>query len=305
MRASLRQAVQADDEGRQRTALPKTLRLVIRSTHLDFVFILLYWLTFLSLAYLAGILGKRFFAACCAIFISCAVLADMLENQRHPVGHAGSSIYGRSWQWISPSSPSGNGRSSSWRVLFLGLAIALNHRIVAIRRISGGVFIAAGLCGILGLSRHRVSLDFPIWMITFGIFLVSAALLLSLWKFYQSLKELNQLDQAAYQSGITRDGSRDETSSRRHLEPRQDPRPGRRGRRTRHRDRYAAGLRCPPSVVEDGLTFEANASKKAEHYSHYSDGELVIADDSGLEVDALHGAPGVRSARYAADEHKP
>ncbi len=59
-----------------------------------------------------------------------------------------------------------------------------------------------------------------------------------------------------------------------------------------------------PTVVEDGLTFEANARKKAEHYSAYSDGELVIADDSGLEVDALQGAPGVRSARYAADEHK-
>ena len=49
-----------------------------------------------------------------------------------------------------------------------------------------------------------------------------------------------------------------------------------------------------PSVVEDGLTFEANASKKAEYYSQYSEGELVIADDSGLEVDALQGAPGVR-----------
>jgi XTP/dITP diphosphohydrolase len=58
-----------------------------------------------------------------------------------------------------------------------------------------------------------------------------------------------------------------------------------------------------PSVIEDGLTFEANARKKAEHYSHYSDGGLVIADDSGLEVDALQGRPGVRSARYAADEH--
>jgi XTP/dITP diphosphohydrolase len=57
-----------------------------------------------------------------------------------------------------------------------------------------------------------------------------------------------------------------------------------------------------PDVVEDGLTFEANARKKADHYSHYSEGELVIADDSGLEVDALQGAPGVRSARYAADK---
>jgi len=58
-----------------------------------------------------------------------------------------------------------------------------------------------------------------------------------------------------------------------------------------------------PSVVEDGATFEANARKKAEHYSKYAEGEVVIADDSGLEVDALTGAPGVRSARYAADEH--
>jgi XTP/dITP diphosphohydrolase len=58
-----------------------------------------------------------------------------------------------------------------------------------------------------------------------------------------------------------------------------------------------------PSVIEDGLTFEANARKKAEHYSHYREGELLIADDSGLEVDALQGLPGVRSARYAADEH--
>src|SRR5271165_6018969 len=56
-------------------------------------------------------------------------------------------------------------------------------------------------------------------------------------------------------------------------------------------------------VVEDGATFEANACKKAEYYSLHATGALVIADDSGLEVDALGGAPGVRSARYAADEH--
>lgn len=56
------------------------------------------------------------------------------------------------------------------------------------------------------------------------------------------------------------------------------------------------------TVVEDGATFEANARKKAEEYSRYVPGEIVIADDSGLEVDALSGAPGVHSARYAADE---
>jgi XTP/dITP diphosphohydrolase len=55
-----------------------------------------------------------------------------------------------------------------------------------------------------------------------------------------------------------------------------------------------------PEAVEDGLTFEENARKKAEHYSRFAAGELVLADDSGLEVDALGGAPGVYSARYAA-----
>lgn len=56
-----------------------------------------------------------------------------------------------------------------------------------------------------------------------------------------------------------------------------------------------------PTVVEDGLTFEDNARKKAEEYSQYVAGEIVVADDSGLEVDALKGAPGVHSARYAAN----
>jgi len=55
-----------------------------------------------------------------------------------------------------------------------------------------------------------------------------------------------------------------------------------------------------PQVVEDGETFEANARKKAEAYSLYVPGKLVLADDSGLEVDALGGAPGMHSARYAA-----
>jgi XTP/dITP diphosphohydrolase len=57
-----------------------------------------------------------------------------------------------------------------------------------------------------------------------------------------------------------------------------------------------------PPVVEDGLTFEANARKKAESYSRYAPGEIVVADDSGLEIDALNGAPGVHSARYAAPD---
>jgi XTP/dITP diphosphohydrolase len=62
------------------------------------------------------------------------------------------------------------------------------------------------------------------------------------------------------------------------------------------------GFSSLPAVVEDGDTFEANAQKKAEGYSRYAPGEIVVADDSGLEVDALHGEPGVHSARYAAPE---
>jgi len=54
----------------------------------------------------------------------------------------------------------------------------------------------------------------------------------------------------------------------------------------------------PPIIVEDGRTFRQNAVKKAVTISRFFDG-LVLADDSGLEVDALHGKPGVRSARFA------
>jgi len=62
------------------------------------------------------------------------------------------------------------------------------------------------------------------------------------------------------------------------------------------------GFSSLPAVVEDGATFEANARKKAEAYSLALPSQLVLADDSGLEVDALGGAPGVHSARYAAHE---
>ncbi|HEV8525869.1 MAG TPA: RdgB/HAM1 family non-canonical purine NTP pyrophosphatase [Terriglobales bacterium] len=60
------------------------------------------------------------------------------------------------------------------------------------------------------------------------------------------------------------------------------------------------GFASLPSITEDGATFEENARKKAEHYSRLAPGEIVLADDSGLEVDALSGAPGINSARYAA-----
>lgn len=56
-----------------------------------------------------------------------------------------------------------------------------------------------------------------------------------------------------------------------------------------------------PEPVEDAPTFVGNAEIKAVAYSLTSPGLLVFADDSGLEVDALQGAPGVRSARFADD----
>jgi len=55
-----------------------------------------------------------------------------------------------------------------------------------------------------------------------------------------------------------------------------------------------------PEVEEDGDSFEANAVKKAVYISKCSN-MTAIADDSGLEVDALNGAPGVFSARYAGE----
>jgi XTP/dITP diphosphohydrolase len=61
------------------------------------------------------------------------------------------------------------------------------------------------------------------------------------------------------------------------------------------------GLKEIPAPTENGTTFDANARLKAEAYSRARTGLLVMADDSGLEVDALDGAPGVRSARYADD----
>lgn len=55
-----------------------------------------------------------------------------------------------------------------------------------------------------------------------------------------------------------------------------------------------------PEVIEDGNTFEANSAKKALEIAKFT-GMITIADDSGLCVDALDGAPGVYSARYSGE----
>jgi len=60
--------------------------------------------------------------------------------------------------------------------------------------------------------------------------------------------------------------------------------------------------RAVPEVIEDADTFAGNAAKKAREVSAAT-GLPALADDSGLEVDALGGAPGVFSARYAGESH--
>ena len=60
-------------------------------------------------------------------------------------------------------------------------------------------------------------------------------------------------------------------------------------------------LAAIPAPEENADTFAGNAILKAVAYSLAAPGQLILADDSGLEVDALNQAPGVRSARYAED----
>ncbi len=61
------------------------------------------------------------------------------------------------------------------------------------------------------------------------------------------------------------------------------------------------GIETMPEPVEDAATFMGNAELKAVAYSRLAAGLMVFADDSGLEVEALGGQPGVRSARFADD----
>ena len=57
-------------------------------------------------------------------------------------------------------------------------------------------------------------------------------------------------------------------------------------------------MKNPPRIIENGKTFKANAAKKALVISKFANG-LVLADDSGLAVEAMGGQPGVRSSRFA------
>ena len=62
-----------------------------------------------------------------------------------------------------------------------------------------------------------------------------------------------------------------------------------------------AGIDC--DIVEDGSTFEENSLIKARAISEYAKDAIILADDSGLEIDALNGEPGVHSARYGGVAH--
>ena len=57
-----------------------------------------------------------------------------------------------------------------------------------------------------------------------------------------------------------------------------------------------------PDIVEDGTTFEENALIKAKAVHALTEGEYVMADDSGLCIDALDGAPGIYSARFCGED---
>jgi hypothetical protein len=144
--ADLNQAVAGGDN----SGVARNIQMVVRNTYLDYVFIFLYWLTFVSLAVLAGRLGKRFLAACAAILITGAAIGDLLENaailtamQVQPFTDAVAvdiSLFSE-WKWAF----------FFLAALLLGLAIALNHHISNIRRLSGGLFLASGAFGLLGI----------------------------------------------------------------------------------------------------------------------------------------------------------
>jgi len=190
--ASLNLAVQSAAGG-DKQGVTGNIEMVVRNTYLDFVFILLYWLTFLSLAFLAGRLGKPFLAALAGLSITVAAISDLFENgailtamRVKPFTDAVAVDISEFSQW-------------KWAFFFLasaliGLAIAMNRHVSSVRRASGGLFIAAAALGLLGIVRYRVSLDFAMWMIKLANLLVAAALLLTLWKIYHSLKELSHVE---------------------------------------------------------------------------------------------------------------
>lgn len=187
--AQLNQAVTGPDN----EAIANNIQMVVRNTYMDFVFILLYWLTFMSLAVLAGRMGKRVLGTCAALLITGAAVNDLLENgailtamRLKPFTDAVAVDISEfsQWKWTSFFLAS----------VLLGLALALNHHVSQIRRLSGTLFVASGVFGLLGIMRYRVSLEYSLGMINLGMLLIAAALMLTLWKIYHSLKELERIE---------------------------------------------------------------------------------------------------------------
>jgi hypothetical protein len=186
--AQLNQAVIAENND----GIAHNIQMVIRNTYMDYVFILLYWLAFVSLAVLAGRMGKRLLATCAGLLITGAALSDMLEN--------GAILTAMQVKPFTDAVAVDISEFSQWKWVFfflasalLGLAIALNHRVSQVRRLSGGLFIASGVFGLLGIVRYRVSLEFSLAMINLAMLLIAAALLLTLWKIYHSIKQLDRV----------------------------------------------------------------------------------------------------------------
>jgi hypothetical protein len=190
--ASLNKAVQTGVRN-DRDGIASNVRLVVRNTYMDSLFISLYFLTYAGIAYLAGLLGQRLFASLAVISVAVAAVADLLENHAILIAMGVRNFTDPVAVDISEFS------QVKWAFFFLatlllGLAIGLNRRTSNLRRISGAIFIAAGACGLLGIGRYRVSVDFAITFINLGILLVIAALLLLLWKLLQSLRELGHVE---------------------------------------------------------------------------------------------------------------
>ena len=187
--AQLNQAVAGPDND----AIAHNIEMVVRNTYMDFVFILLYWLTFVGLAMLAGRMGKRVLGACAALLITGAAVNDLLEN--------GAILTAMRVKPFTDAVAVDISEYSQWKWVFffvasilLGLAIALNDRVSNVRRLSGGLFIASGVFGLLGIMRYRVSLEYSLWMIDIGILLIAAALILTLWKIYHSIREIDRVE---------------------------------------------------------------------------------------------------------------
>ena len=191
--ASLTKAVQANGED-DRDGIAHNIQMVVRNTHLDFVFIFLYWLTFLGLSYRAGRRGQPILAVCAAFAISAAAVADLLENDAILVAmhvkNFTDAVAVDIWEYSQ----------AKWvlfflAVLLLGLSIALNRGTSNLRRSTGGILLASGVLGMMGIAGNRVSLGFTIVMINLGILLFAVALLLTLWKLYQPVNQTARIEQ--------------------------------------------------------------------------------------------------------------